>query len=175
MRTLSVKLPNPATTSSVELVLSGNLYLSTKATVKLFTSLILSCHGYCSSLLSSLPATSVQSLRCTQNCAACFILKKSKTDPITTLFQFLHWLPIQQRIQYEINTLVYKQTWYIYINVSRASYLIDCLQLYMPSHTLHSASDTLSLQIPCTRLATVGSRAFFVFSPSIWNNLSLPL
>ena len=38
----------------------------------------------------------------------CLILKKHKTDHITPLFQFLHWLPIQQRIQYKINTLCYK-------------------------------------------------------------------
>ena len=35
--------------------------------------------------------------------------------------------------------------------------------------TLRSDSDTLSLQIPCTRLSTVGSRAFSVFGHSTWN------
>ena len=55
------------------------------------------------------------------------------------------------------------------------SYLCDCLQLYTPSRTLRSASDTLSLQIPRTRLSTVGSRAFSVFRPSAWNDLRLPL
>ena len=49
-----------------------------------------------------------------------------------------------------------------------------CLQLYTPSRTLRSASDTLSLQIPRTRLSTVGSRAFSVFGRSGWNDL-LPL
>ena len=33
----------------------------------------------------------------------------------------------------------------------------------------------LSLQIPRTRLSTVGSRAFSVFGPSAWNNLPLSL
>ena len=84
-------------------------YLSTEATVKLVTSLILSHLDYCNSLLSFLPASSVQSLRRIQNCAARLILKPPrKTDHITPLFQFLHWLPIQQRIQYKINTLFYK-------------------------------------------------------------------
>ena len=74
-------------------------YLSTKATVKLVTSLILSHLDCCCSFLSGLPASSVQSLHCIENCAARLILKKSKTDLITPLFQLLHWLPIQQRIQ----------------------------------------------------------------------------
>ena len=37
---------------------------------------------------------------------------------------------------------------------------------YTPSHTLHSASDTLSLQIPHTKDSTVGCCTFSVFGPS---------
>ena len=43
-------------------------YISTEATMKLVTSLILSRLDYCSSLLSGLPASSVQSLHRIQNC-----------------------------------------------------------------------------------------------------------
>ena len=57
----------------------------------------------------------------------------------------------------------------------KESYICDCLQLYTSSRTLRSASDTLGLQIPHTRLSTVGFRAFSVFGPSAWNDLSLPL
>ena len=132
--------------------------------IKLVTSLSLSRLDYCNSLLSSLPASSVQSLRRIQNFAARLILKKRKTYHIIPLFQFLHWFPIQQRIQYKINTLCYNC-----ITGTAPSYLCDCLQLYTPSLTLRSASDTLSLQIPRTRLSTVGSRAFSVLGPSTWN------
>ena len=54
------------------------------------------------------------------------------------------------------------------------SYLCNCLQLYTASHTLHSASDTLSLQISHTSLSTVGSHAFSVFGLSTWDDLPLP-
>ena len=53
-------------------------YLSTEATVKLVTSLILSHLDYCNSLLSGRPASSVQSLRRIQDCAARLILKRKK-------------------------------------------------------------------------------------------------
>ena len=49
----------------------------------------------------------------------------------------------------------------------------DCLQLYTPSRTFRSASDTLGLQIARTRLSTVGSRDFSVHGPSAWNDLPL--
>ena len=55
------------------------------------------------------------------------------------------------------------------------SYLFDCLHLYTPSRTLCPTSDILSLQIPHTRLSTVGSCAFSVFGPFTWNGLPLPL
>ena len=121
-------------------------------------------------LLSGLPASSVQSPCRIHNCAAHLILKRCKTDHITPLFQFLHWLPIQQRIQYKINTLCYKC-----ITGTAPSYLWDCLQLNTPFRALCSASDTLSLQIPRTRLSTVGSSTFSVFGPSTWNDLPFPL
>ena len=71
-------------------------------------------------------------------------------------------------IQHKINTLCRKC-----ITSTAPSYLCDCLQLYTPSRSLRSASDTLSFQIPRTRLSTVGSRAFSVFGPSTWNDLPL--
>ena len=92
-------------------------YLSTEATVKLLTSLchapstaVLSCTIHYSSHLSGLPASSVSSLQCIQNCAAHLLLKKRRRKlTISPLcFQLLHWLPAPQRIQYKINTLCYK-------------------------------------------------------------------
>ena len=93
-----------------------------------------------------------------------------KTYNIKPLFQFLLWLPTPQRVQYKINTLCYKCITFIAL-----SSVCDCLQLYTLSRTLLSAFNTLNLQITHTRLTTVGSRAFSVFGPSLWNDLLLPV
>ena len=55
------------------------------------------------------------------------------------------------------------------------SHLCDCLQLYTPSRTLCSSSDTLSLHILHIRLFTVGSHVSSTFSFSVWNDLPLPV
>ena len=144
-------------------------YIFTEATVKLVTSLILSHLDYCNSLLCGLSASSVHSLCCIQNCAVWHILKRCKTDPITLLFQFLQCLPVQQRV-YKINTLYYKC-----ITGIALSYFCDNLQLYTPSHTVRSASDTLSLQIPRTRLHFWFTRFFcFWLICMKWPSLSYP-
>ena len=130
-------------------------------------------------------------LRNIQNCAARLILKNNNNKTTTTsvnlttasllcfslstgsiapLFQSRHWLLIQHGIQYKINTLSYKR-----VTRPAPSYLSDCLQLYTPSRTVRSASETLNLQIPRTRLSTTGARAFSVFGPSTWSDLPLPL
>ena len=153
-RTSSVKPPNPATASSVELVLSRSIFpprLQWNWSPHSF------CHTLTTAILSFLgrllPLSNAFVPHRTVLLTSYW--KKRKTDDITPLFQFLHWLPIQQRIQYKIKTLCYKC-----ITGTAPSFLCDRLQLYTPSRTLRSASDTLSLQIPRTRLFTVGSASF---------------
>ena len=88
----------------------------------------------------------------TELCCSPHTEKQTNVQLTTShLFQFLHWLPIQQRIQYKINCRCYKC-----IMITAPSYICDRLQLYTPSRTLRSASDTLSLQIPRTRFCTFG-------------------
>ena len=94
-KTSSVKPPNPAITSSVELVcLEVSFHWGHSETGHL-------THSVMPWLLQFSPFWLAFFL-CPQpsshNCAAQLIVKKRKTNYITPLFEFLHWLPIQQRI-----------------------------------------------------------------------------
>ena len=89
-KTSLVKPPNPVTASFSKLALFKSI--STEATVKLLTSLchapstaVLSCALHYSSHLSGLPASSVGSLQCVQNCAAHLLLKKRRKLTISPL------------------------------------------------------------------------------------------
>ena len=87
------------------------------------------------------------------------------------------YAPGGQRVGFGRPQSVRRVTTLCYTRITRTapSFFCGCLQLYTPSSTLRSASDTLSLQIPGTRLTAAGSRAFSVFCPFTWNDLPLPL
>ena len=145
-------------------------YLTQEACKKLVISLLLSRLDYCNSLLAGLSSTSLQGLQRIQNCAARLVLRKRKSEHITPLLQSLHWLPIKDRISYKLASLCYKC-----LNNSAPEYLRSCLELYIQSRPLRSASDALTLSIPRVKLVTAGQRAFSYAGPSAWNLLPLQL
>ena len=143
-------------------------HLTTEATVKLVLCLIMSRTDYCNSLLSGVNQSYIHTLQRIQNNAARLILKKKKTDHISPLLTQLHWLPVQKRILYKLDTICYKC-----LNNAAPDYLTSLLNSYKPSRTLRSASDPLTLKTPRTKLNSYGPRAFSVSGPLSWNNLPL--
>ena len=61
--------------------------------------------------------------------------------------------------RWELSAFVFPSLLLLYSRI-RPSYLCDSIQLYTPTRTRRSASDTFSLRIPITNLSTVGSRSF---------------
>ena len=61
---------------------------------------------------------------------------------------------------------------YYLITGSTPSYLSELLQLYSPSHSLRSSSDTCIPKLQCFNLKTHGFHFFSNFSPHIRNNLT---
>ena len=63
---------------------------------------------YCNSLLFGLPNVLLQRLQRVLNCAARVVYQSNKYDHITPLLMELHWLPVQQRINFKILLITYK-------------------------------------------------------------------
>ena len=78
----------------------------------------------------------------------------------------LHWLPIRQRIDLKIATLTFKL-----LNFGSPSYLSCLLKPYLPARALRSHGQRL-LATPHVK-TSIGSRAFRVAAPSVWNALPL--
>ena len=140
--------------------------LTDDAAKTLVTSCILSRLDYCNSLLIGVSSKTLKPLQKVQNSAARLILKASRRDHITPLLFQLHWLPVVERIKYKVACLCYNV-----ISGSAPTYLSELLQVYTPSRTLRSSSDTRLFKIRMYNRKFHGARSLAYYGPSLWNSL----
>jgi len=84
--------------------------------------------------------------------------------PSTIALHQLHWLPVKQRIHFEIATLTYRT-----LQSRSPSYLSSLINFNNPPRPLHSSSLNL-LCIPFTTKA-IGNKAFRFAAPATWNSV----
>ena len=94
------------------------------------------------------------------------ITRKRKYDPISDDLIELHWLPVEQRIDFKILVLTYKA-----IHHQSPDYISSMLQLRTDSRHLRSTSFAPQLVQPRTHHITFADRAFSCYAPRKWNQL----
>ena len=109
-------------------------YLSVQATNKLVCAFVTSNIDYCNSLLTGIPECKVAKLQQVQNNAARLVFKKKKSDHVTPLLKELHWLPVKQRIEYKVASLVFQ----CLNNSYFPTYLSSMFTPYTPIRNLRS-------------------------------------
>ena len=139
--------------------------LSQADTEKLVHAFITSKLDSVNSLLHGLPTFLIDRLQNVQNAAARIITRTKKYDHIKPVLKQLHWLPVNQRINYKILLLTYKA-----LNGQAPSYITELLEPYTPARNLRSSSKNL-LKIPLVKLVSYGHRCFSFAAPTLWNSL----
>ena len=143
--------------------------LTAEATALLVHAFVNSRLDYCNSSLYGITDCLLNKLQRVQNAAARLITNKRKFDHITPVLRdTLHWLPITQRIDYKLGMLVFKC-----LNGMGPRYLSEML---IPVSSVTGRRQLRSafrcdLVVPRTRCSTLGSRAFAVCGPKVWNSL----
>jgi len=129
------------------------------------TSLIHSKLDYCNSLFLNLPQSQLNRLQLILNSSARAVSKYPKFCHITPLLKSLHWLKVQQRIQYKVLSITYKT-----LQSAKPSYLHSLLNVQ--SNCTTRSSDIITLQRPsvCSRLKLT-DRSFTHYAPVLWNTL----
>ena len=89
-------------------------------------------------LLYKCPNTMKNKLQRILNCSAKLIFHGKKYDSVTPLLKKLHWLPVEQRIQFKILLTTFKC-----LNGKGPSYLTDLLIQHTPHRVLRSFGNSL--------------------------------
>ena len=145
-----------------------NRILYTTATT-IVTALVHSRLDYCNSLYHGLPITQIKRLQHIQNELARAVTRIPKHSHISPVLKFLHWLKVEQRIQYHIISITHNL-----LHITEPKYLHRLTNIKPLSRT-HS-SDHLCLSLPpvSTRFKFV-DRSFRNSSPRLWNSLPINL
>jgi len=127
---------------------------------------------YCNSLYYGLPKCDLRKLQRVQNSAARLFGGLSKYDHITPIMRELHWLPIQQRIDYKIAVLAYKS-----VNQMAPPYLTEMCRPVSQSCFLarNRSADRGDLISQKWNTVTYGQRGFYYAAPKVWNNLPVAI
>ena len=141
----------------------NTLDLTTAHTIA--TSLIHSKLDYCNSLFLNLPQFQLHRLQLILNSSARAVSKSPKFCHITPLLKSLHWLKIEQRIEFKVLSTTYKT-----LQSGQPSYLHNLLNVQ--SYRTTRSSDIITLQRPSVRSRLkVTDRSFTHHAPVLWNSL----
>jgi len=121
---------------------------------------------YCNSLFFGISERLMNRLQSVQNAAACLVTGTRRSDHISPVLRQLHWLPVRQRVDFKVVTLVHQS-----LSVISPPYLADVCRLVADAHERRLRS-TVSRTCAVTQTySTFGDRAFGAAGPGLWNSL----
>ena len=139
-------------------------FLTEELSNTLACSLVTSRLDYANALLYNTSEANLTKLQSIQNSLARVVMKSPFRSSSLPQIRHLHWLPIRQRIDYKVASLVHSIR-----ETSSPPYLTDMVKNYVPSRSLRSG-EVNKLDTPRSKLAMT-DRAFFIAAPKVWNNL----
>ena len=143
-------------------------YLSKDVTKSIVHALVVPRIDYCNSIYVNLPQCATDRLQRIMRSAARLIARPERNASVTEICRQLHWLPIPQRAEFKVLTLVYKA-----MHGEAPTYISDMLLQYQPKRSLRSTNSN-QLCIRKTRVR-YGKRAFSICGPELWNQLPLDI
>jgi hypothetical protein len=132
------------------------------------TALVSSKLDYANSILDGTSQSNLLKLQRIQNSLAKLVINNNQHISSAEALTSLSWLPVKRRIDFKISTLTYKL-----LHGGAPLYLASLLHPDTPLRSLRSG-DLDKLHEPGASSA-IGSRAFHVAAPTIWNKIPLDI
>ena len=134
----------------------------------LVVALVLSRLDYGNATLAGISVQLCRHLQSVLNAAARSVAGLRRSDHITATLASLHWLRAPERIQFKLATLTFRS-----LRGLAPRYLADDLRRVadMPSRRSLRSSTSHQLDVPRTRLVSVGDRSFSSAGSRLWNSL----
>ena len=125
---------------------------------------------YCNSLYYGVTDRLMSRLQSVQNAAARLVSGLGRRDHITPTLRRLHWLPVRQRVNFKLATLVFRS-----LAGTAPAYISDDCQL-VPSAGRRSLRSSDSQACLVRRSHNhYGDRCFAAAGPVVWNSLPVDL
>jgi len=121
---------------------------------------------YCNSLLYGTSMKNIAKLQRVQNSLARVVTGRKRREHITPVLKDLHWLPVEQRIQYKVALVTHKV-----LATSQPHYLSKLVTAYKPTRGGMRSEAQRRLAIPTGLKSSFGGRTFTRASESVWNDL----
>jgi len=130
--------------------------------------LVVSRLDYGNSALVGIPANLSRHLQSVLNAAARSVAGLRCSDHITNTLASFHWLRVSERIQFKLATLIYRS-----LHGLAPQYLADdlCCVTDIPGRRRLRSASSFQLEVPRTRLVTVGDRTYSAAGSRLWNSL----
>ena len=153
--------------ASLRKIKSIKNYLNQESLKTLVSALILSHIDYGNIVLMGLPKLQTQKIQSIINTTARLISEARKFDSITPVLKDLHWLKIEERIQYKMILQVHKC-----LKMESPCYLSSKLSTVssLPERKKLRSSNTMDI-VRVRANTILENRRFEVAAPIHWNNL----
>jgi len=128
----------------------------------LVTRLVNSRLDYFNVVFAGLPACDVQRLQSILNTVVHLVAGSSRRDHVTSLLRDRHWLPVKQRFEYKLCTIVHRCLYY----------LVDLIKSSAAASAIAGLRSAESMTVAVLRTqSSLPNRSFATAGPRAWNKL----
>ena len=160
----NISHPSPAPVLTIFAIFAASDTLDSTTATTIATTCVHSRLDYCNSLYHGLPITKIKRIQHIQNELARAVTRTPKHSHISPVLKSLHWLKVEQRIQYKIISITYNL-----LHIAEPKYLHRLINVQTSQQNSFLRS-CVSFPSTCSTRLKFADRSTRNSSPRLWNS-----